>query len=164
MILTEHDMPGTHWLKTAKANGINPDTYYARLGRGWSKRRSATEAVRKVDRCFEGSTRRKLRNEGLSQSSVYSFRYRNPETTMTDDEIIEEIKRRKARVTLKSMAKTVGINYDTLLDRLRRGWELEEALKTPLISNRTNGLTRARENRKNKLGQHAYYGAQVRED
>lgn len=37
-------------------------------------------------------------------------------------------------LTVKELVALSGINYDTMLNRLRQGWTVEDAIKTPLHS------------------------------
>lgn len=143
MKLTAREPPRSYWRRVAEKNGILENTYRARIRRGWPPETAATAPKKTTAKPDPNSRRSKLRAAGLSEKAVFGYRQRNPDTTLSDDEIIALMLERKARKTLKQKAEEAGLHYQAVRYRLRSGWSEHAALTTPPIDMREHGRRHA---------------------
>jgi len=136
-----------HWIGDLRAadvcrrNGVSVKAFFARLRRGWSVERAATEPMRTARRITPGQTTRDLAAlAGISRSAAATrLRY----GWSVERIVAQPVKRRPNRLgrlpdgrTVAEAARAAGIKPGTLGYRLRRGWPLDRALNEPLLPGR----------------------------
>lgn len=148
MKIIAHELPHSYWRRVAERHGIPAHTWRMRLRRGWDQQRAATTPLmhasnRQPD---PASRTQKLKAAGLRTGAIGEYRRENPDTRLSDDEIIARLLERRNRNTLTDRARAAGLNPATVYKRVRRmGWSEERALSTPIMTRREAGQIRARQ-------------------
>lgn len=134
MKLTSHDLPRSHWRRVASENGICLKTFQARIARGWSPQRAATQSPREGSSWRYSHDADVSRQHGLYWESVKQWRYRNNDNETPAEEIAEKLVAKRQRVTLKQRALDAGLHPATVWSRINLyGWSEEKALSVPPI-------------------------------
>lgn len=121
------------WRQTARENGISDTTYTFRLRRGWAPEEAATTPLQAKN--DPNGTPAKLRRYGFCPTSVRDYRRRNPDSELTDDEIIQQMIERRERRQMIDAAVRDGIPRQTIYHRqCYQGMTLDEACNTPLMT------------------------------
>lgn len=107
--------------KIAEENGINKYAYYGRLRKGWDIERAATEKVRESQK----ETKKRCEELGVSYNT---YRDRKYNQGLNDEEALMKKPRRVIDKKLVELAKSNGISYSLLWDRMfKRKWEEQRA-------------------------------------
>ena len=111
--------------KIAEENGINKYAYYGRLRKGWDIERAATEKVRESQK----GIKKKCEELGVSYNT---YRDRKYNQGLNDEEALIKKPRRIIDRKLVELAKSNGISYSLLWDRMfKRKWEEQRAATEP---------------------------------
>ena len=126
--------------KRAKEHGVSKQLLHARFYyNNWDKEKAIVTPPRTSREKSALGKYYKIADENnipraTFRSRVYTLKW-TPEEACTRPLVKAKDRKRKRKYPLEAVekAKSIGVNYNTFVYRLRKGWTIEEATTTPVI-------------------------------